>query len=180
MAMIPRMANLTTLKIHTYPCPFEEFISTFKDCLQQSSIEQLYLYGLYEFPLSVLDNGKCVKKLMLSDCTEAEEPISSPPSSQHSLETLILYGDYIPDLAIWASHRVTRLTSLSLQGPLSGNFSELLTQCSSSLTTLHLDIDYDCMRYPSVVSVKFTYFPVDPSVYLYDGEPYFHGLPFVS
>ena len=77
MAMIPRMANLISLTICERPCSFdhnEEFISTFRNCLQQSSIEKLYLSDLADFSFSVLDNGKNIKKLMLSDCNlEAAE-----------------------------------------------------------------------------------------------------------
>lgn len=158
MPMVPRMANLMSLRIIGIPCSFgqyEEFISTFTNCLQSSSIEQLDLTYLYDFPLSVLDNGKNIKKLTLFDCTAKEEPISSSPSSS-SLETLILSGKPNPDVHVWAIHRVTRLTSLGLRGPDLDwtGVPGLLTACSNSLTTLHLGIWHDCMRYP-FVSITF-------------------------
>ena len=151
MGMIPRMANLSSLRIIRLPFLFtnDVFIPMFTTCLQQSSIEQLYLSHLYVFPLSVLSFGKNIKKLVLSDCTAKAESISSSPEGL-SLETLILSGNHNQDLHIWANRRVTRLKSLGLR-ELSLDldwtaFPDLLTACSNSLTTLHLDIEPNCKR----------------------------------
>ena len=152
MPMIPRMTNLISLTLHDLPCPFDlydDFISTFRNCLPQLSIEQLCLISLYDFPLSVLDNCKTIKQLMLSDCTAEKQPVSSSPSSQQTLETLVLSNDHNPDLHVWATRRVTRLTSLGLCDfalDLEWTaFPGLLAACSNSLTSLHLDINCLCM-----------------------------------
>ena len=62
-SMVPRMINLVSLKI----CGETNIkLPTIRDSLQQLSIEELDLCNFYDFPLSVLDNGKTIKKLTLS------------------------------------------------------------------------------------------------------------------
>ena len=159
MAMIPRMANLISLRITLVPTSlgpsfplYNEFNSILADCLLQSTIEQLSLSHFYYIPLSVLDNCSNIKKLTLDDCFTVSEPVFTSPSSQQSLETLIFSGDHDRDLHFWAVRRVTRLTSLGMRDmPLDLDwtaFLELLTACSNSLTRLDVDTGPDCMRYP--------------------------------
>jgi hypothetical protein len=157
MSMIPRMANLMSLKLRQVrpgsTMLSEHFLSTFRNCLQQSSIEELHLSFFYDFPFPILDNGKNIKKLTLSDCTAMEEPISSSVSPQQYLETLMICYDHNPNLLFWTIGRVSRLTSLGLRYGLDDQewiaFPELLTACSKFLRRLHLDVGYHCMRYLS-------------------------------
>jgi len=68
MSMIPRMTNLTSLTLKEQPCLdglYGDFLLTFGDCLQQSAIEEIYLGDFEYFPLSILNNGKNIKKLTL-------------------------------------------------------------------------------------------------------------------
>ena len=165
MSIIPQMTNLVSLSI-SFTCPVEqrdEFISTFRNCLQQSSFQELHLFNLYDLPFSILDDAKNIKKLTLSDTTaDEDEPISSSPSSQLSLETLVLSGFHDADIHRWATRWVTRLTTLELHNlwlDLDWTlFPELLAACSNSLTNLHLDTDYSCMSYPSLLSRIYIYF----------------------
>ena len=142
MAIIPRMTNLILLSISA-PNWEEEFVSVFGNILQQPSFQELRLSFIYGLPLSFLDNAKNIKQLTLSNCTANEkEAFSSLPSSQLSLETLVLIGDFNRNLHRWAMRWVTRLTTLELHY-LSLRldwtaFPELLVACSNSLTSLHL------------------------------------------
>ena len=153
MSMVPRMANLISLSLEEQPCLdslYKDFLSVFSTCLQQSAIEEVCLESFHYFPLSLLDNGKNIKILTLSDCTarSGDKPIS--PHHQ-SLETLIIRGRYNPRLLLWTAHRATSLTTLELRDvSLDDNhrwteFPELLTACSNSLRKLHLDVASHCM-----------------------------------
>src|SRR5260221_9002675 len=153
LSVIPRMANLVSLKIDG-PYSFkqgEEFLSMFRNCLHQPSFRELYLSNIFYFPVSTLDDAKNIKKLTLSDCTVEDDRISSIklPSSQLSLDTLILLGHHNPRIHLWATRCVTRLTSFELHNLLSnidwGIFPVLLAACSNSLTRLHLDVSNRCM-----------------------------------
>jgi len=88
--------------------------------------------------------------LALFNCVvDKDDLISTSPSSQLSLDSLILSSDYDSYLHRWVTRWVTRLTSLELRdvsvdhdwtaGP------ELLVACSNSLTKLHLDVANLCM-----------------------------------
>ncbi len=147
MSMLPRMANLISLSIaDKWPYRLhEDFMSTFKTCLQQSTIEELCLKSFRMFPLSILD-GKTIKKLTLSDCIamSEDEPILTSGSLHQSLETLIIKSYHNPALLLWASRRATSLTTLELRDsykPHLREFANLLRACSKTLTWLHLDID---------------------------------------
>ena len=147
ISVIPQMSNLVSLKICD-PCPFykrNEFISMLRNCLQQSSFQELHLSHHIRFSFSVLDDAKNIKHLTLSHCyADENEPISSSPSSQLSLDTLIFSDYHNSYFHRWAVRWVTRLTSLELrQLSLDQNwtvFSELLIACSNSLTKLHLSM----------------------------------------
>jgi len=153
MRMVPQMTNLISLII-SQPRPLterDEFFSILRNCLQQSSFQKLQLFFFYDSPLSVLDGAKNIKHLTLSDCSAdtVDEPISSLPPSQLSLETLILSNDFNPGLHRWAMRWVTHLTTLELsdlQMDLDWTaFPKLLAACSNSLTRLHLDMSDHCM-----------------------------------
>jgi hypothetical protein len=153
VTMIPRMVNLISLKLTEKPCSddrYNDFLSAFRTSLQQSPIEDIFLERFSDFPLSVLDNVKNIKKLTLSDCTARKkgEPISiSIP--HHSLETLIIVGNHNPDLLFWTTCRATSLTMLQLRDVCTDYdwtaFHELLNACSNSLIRLHFDIAEHCM-----------------------------------
>jgi len=67
------------------------------------------------FSFSVLDDVKNIKHLTLSKClANKNEAISSFPTSQLSIETLVLSGIFNPDLHRWAMRWITRLTTLEL------------------------------------------------------------------
>jgi len=148
MSMIPQMTNLISLTIHD-PYQTEGFISTLRNCLPQSPFQQLCLSNLYGFPFSILDDAKNIKQLTLYNCRASDEPISTSPPSQLSLETLVLVGRFDPGLHRWAMRWVTRLTTLELRDlPLDLDrtaFPQLLEACSNSLTRLYLDIGDYCM-----------------------------------
>jgi len=152
MPMIPRMANLVSLCI-SYPCPYhqrDEFISTLRNCLQRSSFQKLRLSDIYDLPFSILDDAKNIKQLTLSGGTvDEDEPVSSSPSAQLSLETLVLSGHLDADVYRWAMRWVARLTTLELHDLWLDQdwnvFPELLAACSNSLTKLQLDTDRSCM-----------------------------------
>ena len=146
MAMIPRMTNLVSLSICATNCQEEEFSSILRNIFQQPSFQELHLFNVFGLPLSFLDNAKNIKQLTLSNCTADEkEAFSSLPSSQLSLETLVLVGDFNRDLHRWAMRWVTHLTTLELPLHLDWTASpELLVACSNSLTRLHLDMS-NCM-----------------------------------
>jgi len=180
MSMIPRMANLISLTLCEIPCShdmYEDFLSTFRTCLQQSTIEAVCLYRFYDFPLSVLDSCKSLKKLTLSDCTAMPDDRSGSP--HQSLETLRICGDHNSDLLFWTMGRVTHLTSLELRNVMDDydwtTFSELLTACSNSLKRLQLGVGSQCMRYPSICfQVSHIYIcPVVQSTYSYCAR--YHG-----
>jgi len=163
MRMIPQMANLISLKISHRPSDQkEEFFSTLRNCLQQSSFHELHLFHIYDLPFSVLDDVKCIKHLTLSNCLTTKGEASFP-TSQLSLETLVLSGVFIPDLHRWAMKWVTRLTTLELSNlklDLDSDwlaFPELLAACSNSLTRLRIDMSDRCMLYLSIIFFKFTY-----------------------
>jgi hypothetical protein len=160
MSVIPQMTNLVSLTLEGQWCDgLYDFLSTFRTCLRQSAIEELCLKDFLDFPFSILDNGKNIKKLTLIQCT-ADEPISTSGSPHQSLETLIIGFRHDPDILLWATHRATSLTTLELRGSLvlhCTRFAELLKACSNSLTRLHLDIGTQCMQHPSLFSLEFTY-----------------------
>jgi len=154
MSVIPRMANLVSLRIDGPLCPYgqrAEFFSMFRNCLHHSSFRELHLFSIFFFPFSILDDAKNIKKLTLSDCSAGDGWISSTisTSSQLSLDTLILSGRHYPPVHRWAARWGTRLTSLELHDLLNdldwGVFPEVLAACSNSLTRLHLDESYRCM-----------------------------------
>ena len=149
-SIIPRMTNLTSLKICDSPYSSsllygKDSLSTFQNCLQQSSIEQLHLSRFVYFPLSILDNGKSIKKLTLSDCIAIREPMSKSPLQL--LETLIIRGFHNEVLLSWATSWSSNLKSLQssrwwltkAEGDWTG-FVRLLEACSSSLTKLNLPV----------------------------------------
>jgi len=147
MSMVPRMANLISLTLaNKWPYRLnEDFISTFKTCFRQSTIEELCLESFRDFPLSILD-GKAIKKLTFSDCTakREDESVFALGASHQSLETLIIRSYHNPDLLLWASYRATSLTTLELRDssrPHLRDFAQLLRACSKTLTRLHLDVD---------------------------------------
>ena len=151
MSMIPRMANLTSLSFQGQPWRdilYEDFLWAFATCLQQSAVEEVCLEDFCDFPLALLDNGKNIKKLKLTDCTVSEDgPMLGLGLLHESLETLILEGGYNPDLLVWAKYRATSLTTLELRN-FSGeyhwyNIRGLLAACSNSLTQLY----FDCTRH---------------------------------
>jgi len=145
LKMIPRMANLTYFSIYQLIPEDEEYLSALGSCLQQSSFRQLSLNEIYILPLSILDDAKNIKKLVLSNIryTRIE---SQPPSSQLSLDTLVLIGEYNQDLHRWAMRWVTRLTKLGVLGRgFKRMIIELLAACSNSLTKLHLDLYDHCI-----------------------------------
>ncbi len=150
MPVIPRMTNLVSLSIHDPSRLWERdvFFSTFRNCIQQSSFQELHLFDFTLLPLSILDDARYIKLLTLHNCSVKDEQISNPPSSQLSLETLALSKYHNPYIHRWAMRRVTRLTSLELHGILLeldwAIFPELLAACSNSLTGLHLDMS-TCM-----------------------------------
>jgi hypothetical protein len=141
---------------------YEDFLSTFRTCVQQSAIEELCLNDFHDFPFSILDDGKNVMKLTLLECTAmlegaADGPISAAGSP---LETFIVGFRHDPNILLWATHRATSLTTLELRGSLSPHcleVAELLKACSNSLTSLHVDIGTQCMQYPSLFFLEFTY-----------------------
>ena len=147
-SMIPRMANLTSLKLCEKPSGSlhfnRTFLSTlFESCLQQSSVEKIHLSRFRDLPLSILDNVKNIKMLTLSGCQMITEPKSKLP--HQLLETLVIRGAPNKHLLIGMADRVVNLTSLQLRGVYSmaydwNGFPELLAACSSSLTELHIDV----------------------------------------
>jgi len=160
MLVIPRMANLISLTIHNSIDLNEDFISAFRKCIQQSSFQELRLFLMYHLPFSVLDEAKNVRHLTLSGCGAKDGPIPSTPSSQLSLETLVISGLFSPEVHSWATRWVTRLTTLELQDLTPGAdwtvFPELLAACSNSLTWLHLDVGFRCMCSLWYLTLKFT------------------------
>jgi hypothetical protein len=175
------MTNLVSLKFYGPPYSndlCDDFISTFKNSLQQSSIEEVSLYLVCDFPFSVLDNGKNIKKLTLSDCTAMAEPVSSSGPPNQSLETLIICGDYDLDLISWATRRATHLTSLELHFVDDHDwtaFPELLSACSNSLTKLHLDVGNHCTLYLSI-GFSHTYRLIGQSIYSFQHHSESHFL----
>ena len=162
MRMIPRMANLVCLKIYAPISYDEKFIPMLRNCLQQSSLQELLLSHIHNLPFSIFDDAKYIKHLTFSGCkADDEEQISSSPSSQLSLETLILSGYSNLHIHRWAARWVTSLTLLELQKPRLGLdwtvFPELLVACSNSLTKLHLDMNNYCLWFLSLISFKFTH-----------------------
>jgi len=108
------MINLVSLTIQDPPM-CEEFYSVFRNCLQQSSFQQLSLLSIYDLPLSILDNAKNIKHLTLSFCTtDGDQPAPGLPPSQLSLETLILRDVHNPDFPRWTMRWVTHLTTLEI------------------------------------------------------------------
>jgi hypothetical protein len=158
IAKVPRMANLSILKFSKFFCccqrPTGPCDNLLRDCLSQLSIEELCLRNFYNISLSILDNGKDIKKLTLSDCTAKNEPMSNLGSHSQSLESLVIDGERNAALLSWAMRRVSRghLTSLELRRTASryewSVFPELLMACSSSLRTLYVDVGVGCMQYP--------------------------------
>lgn len=74
-------------QIPRHPCApdrFEEFISRLGDSIQQSSIENLCLRHLNDFPSSTLNTSKTIKSLTLNDCWAKE---SGPTMMMISLST---------------------------------------------------------------------------------------------
>jgi len=167
VSVIPRMANLISLKIQG-PCSFSRryessstFFSTFINCIQQSSFQEFHLFHVYDISISFLDDARNIKQLALINCTtDRDEQISDSSLSQLSLDSLILSSNHNPYLYRWVMRWVTRLTSLELRDvslDLDWTGPELLVACSNSLTRLHLDVTNICMRYLSrYKSLKFT------------------------
>lgn len=143
ISIIPQMTNLISLKLHGNPCSYEDFLPTL---LQQSSIEELYLYSFYEFPFSVLDEANSIKKLVLAYCTAQATsiPLAVPSDADQTLRTIILCGHSNPDLLSWTIHRVSCLTSLALLHEPGDQQSTSLLNRSKLLRRLQLDIGYAC------------------------------------
>jgi hypothetical protein len=143
ISMIPRMVNLVSLTWTSHGL-CEGFVSIFRTCLQQSTIENLCLENFCDFPLSILDNSKTIKKLVLIGCTAMSENdllLSESGSPHQPLETLIIGSHLEPNLLFWASHRATGLKVLEFrdsQETQSREFTELLRICSRTLTRLHI------------------------------------------
>ena len=180
--MIPRMPNLKSLTLQRTPYrddQQEDFISMFGRCLQQSSINELFLSRFSDFPLSLLDNVKNIRKLTLDDCSAKKEVMpgseSDPTHRQPTLPlaTLRISRYNAQDIRFWADRQITSLTWLELCAP-KPNYDwtaipVLLTACSSSLTTLHLDTRSHCMPYSSIISLKLTYV-IGQSEYSYNED----------
>jgi len=129
--VLPRMVNLVSLKLTEESCSddgYNDLLSAFETCLQQSAIEEICLEGFSDFPLSILDNGKHIKKLTLSDCTAGmEESISNTKS----LGTLVIVGKHNLNLVFWTTCRATSLTTLHWQ--LRGRVLRLLDRAADGV-----------------------------------------------
>jgi hypothetical protein len=157
MSMIPRMSNLVSFTLCGHPVwhvLHQNFLSAFKNCLQQSAIQEVCLNNLSSIPLSVLDNGRNIRKLTLISCTATNDTRWGTGSPLQSLETLIIRHEYNDYLLCWALGRVTYLTSLELPYMMDqddddewADIPALLGACSNSLTKLHLQLATFCMRY---------------------------------
>lgn len=145
--MIPQMPNLMSLSLYGMLDICEDSVSTFRNCFQQSSIEQLHLQNCHGFPFSVLDNAKSIKKLTLSHCSAIEEPLSE---ATLPIETLKISGTHNQRLLLWTSRRVTKLHTLELRAMWESKCPQLLGACSNSLRMLHLDVMNHCMWYTSI------------------------------
>ena len=149
LSIIPRMANLTSLKL--IECRYkgsgyftQSFLSLlFEKCIQRPSVEQIHLCRFRNLTFSILDNVKTLKKLTLSDCHVAtREPMSKSP--HHLLETLIIPGDLDNNLLNRITGYAPNLKSLQLHGVIYSwnEVSELMAACSSSLTELLINVGY--------------------------------------
>jgi len=149
ISMIPRMTNLTSLKLGDTLLGSSlyngnDFYATLCNCLQHSSVEQLFFDNFSNVQFSALDNAKNIKKLTLSYCLGLmEEPLSKPP--YQLLETLVIRSHPDISLFIGMTSRVANLKSLQLRGLLTMKFNwkgfpELLAAGSNSLTELHIDV----------------------------------------
>jgi hypothetical protein len=160
------MSNLVSFTLRGHPgwhILHHGFLSAFKNCLQQSAIQEVCLRDLYGIPLSVLDNGRNIRKLTLISCTATDDTRWGTGSPLESLETLIIRHKYNDDLLCWVLGRVTYLTSLKLLYMMDRNDDDkwadvpaLLGACSNSLTKLHLQLATFCMKY-SFTSTFFSY-----------------------
>ena len=157
--MLPRMANLISLTLAgQWPYRLhEDIMSTFETCIHQLTIEELCLESFRIFPLSILDGGKTIKKLTLSNCKTRpeDETLLTSGSPLQSLQTLIIIAYHNSALLLWASRRATSLTTLELRNsskPYLREFAAMLEACSKTLTRLHLDIGSRCRRYPPILS----------------------------
>ena len=94
VTMIPRMGNLTSLKLcETQDYFNRSFLSIlFENWLRQSSVEQVYLSRLRDFPLSVLNNVQNIKKLTFSGCPATRGPTTEPPHQLLQVKTLVIRG----------------------------------------------------------------------------------------
>jgi len=132
----------------------QSFLSAFKNCLQQSAIQEVCLTDFSGIPLSVLDNGRNIRKLTLISCTATNDTRWGTGSPLQSLQTLIISFEYNDDLLCWALGRVTYLTSLELPYMMHQDDHDewtdipaLLAACSNSLTKLRLQLAAFCMKY---------------------------------
>jgi len=153
LTMIPRMANLVSLKLSAseqqYAAAYYDLItvSTLRDSFQQLPLEQICLVNFPSFPLSILDNCKNIKKLAFSGCTVINVHKSKSP--HELLEELSIQGCLDINLFDWITGRVANLKSLLLDVHWT-SFPELLSACSSSLTRLHIAV-------PSFVTILLIY-----------------------
>jgi hypothetical protein len=144
ISMIPRMVNLFSFCFYGGTLlssnsgnqrSYEVFISTLRYSLQQSSIKQFCHHRLVCFP-TVAQGGI------------TEESPSNPRWVQSLEESLVITGLYNQEVLFWATHQGPHLMSLRNTSMLTdlSTFSELLTACSNSLTSLHINLGSYCMK----------------------------------
>jgi len=159
--ILPMMTLLKKVKLHggrRWKRVPDLFRQAFLDCIHSSSLEDVYISGLSDFPLSALDN---VKRLTLcyywreDECvpTKPDDSVTHPDKFQ--LESLCLKDfdcDSLQKVIAWVPSRTLR--SLEISGytfPYEG-FTLLLDNCSNSLTHLQLDLGSHCA---SCLSIEF-------------------------
>ena len=158
-SILPMMTLLKKVKLHggrRWEWVPDHFRQAFLDCIHSSSLEDVSISGLPDFPLSALDN---VKRLTLCDWWEDEyKPDDSVAHRDHDkfqLESLCLTDfdcDSLQKVIAWVPPCTLR--SLEISGdtfPYEG-LAPLLDNCSNSLTDLQLDLGSHCA---SCLSVEF-------------------------
>ena len=161
VTMIPRMVNLTSLKLCETQAYFNRsFLSIlFENWLRKSSVEQVYLSRLSDFPLSVLNNVQNIKKLTFSGCSLTGEPMTEPPHQPLQVKTLVIRGYCDARLLAQLTGRVSNLISLNLPDAMGLRqwkiIPELVIACSKSLTTLRLNV-HNSMQSLSSMFLEFT------------------------
>ena len=153
--VLPLLPELTSITLKSGDTPIlwvqlrEDFHVAFTRRIQLSSVTQVRLHGIFDFPLSVLDKCINVKSLSLDGRHwDSGDPSTLPCLPLESLQ-INHHAHHLTRIISWAKFNRIRSLNYRSVDPMSFRvLPQLLQVCSDSLVDLELDLQTHCEYIP--------------------------------